>query len=248
MSFSAVLEIDGVQRKVLNANYAIRQSMDIYQRLNAFPHGGYISLRLEVNGKDENELWEWAVSPTMMKNGRVRFYRRDGMSRFADLEFWDAYCIELSENFSAYGANPMSLQLILSAGVQRFRGVVFEKHWKVTDLSLVGSSGMTYLDDDNKEEEVNEVVQEEDTKQEIIEMYYTDLIGNRIEELSEKKVKLVIKTKNMRGESIDIDFNNEFFDFKYKAEILKNDTLEDFIINSDTEELELEVFEEDTED
>ncbi|MCG8697690.1 MAG: hypothetical protein MI922_06515 [Bacteroidales bacterium] len=244
MSFNAVLEIDGVQRRVLNANYVIRQSMDVYQRPNAFPHGGYISLRMEVTGSEEDELWEWAISPTMMKNGRVRFFRRDGMSRFADLEFWDAYCIELTESYSAYGANSMCIQIILSAGVQRFRGIVFEKHWKVTDLSLVGTSGMTYLGNDMEEEEVNEVVQEEDTEPELLECYFTDKDGNRVETLYESTLILVIKSKNYAGKTVNINLDNPFFDFKYNGTELENDILENYTINKDMEKVELEVIEE----
>ena len=232
MSFVATLYLDDTQRRILNANYVIRQGMDLYQRPNAFPHGGYISIKLETSG-DDDTLWEWAISPTMMRNGKIRFYRRDGQSRMADLEFWDAYCINLSESYSAYGKAAMTLQLILSPGVVRFRHAVFEKHWKVTDLSLVGTTGSAYSQDEEEE-----VIEEENPK--ILECYYENSKGDKIEKVRKNKtIYLVVKSQDMTGKKVNIDLSNNNIDFEYNGSILENDLLENIEVTGSPMRIEL---------
>ncbi|MCG8698487.1 MAG: hypothetical protein MI922_10570 [Bacteroidales bacterium] len=237
MPFKATLYLDDTQRSILNANYVIRQGMDLYQRPNAFPHGGYISIRLEITG-DEDTLWEWAVSPTMMRNGKIRFFRRNGQSRMADLEFWDAYCIDLSESFSAYSSKAMTLQLILSPGIVRFRHAVFEKHWKVTDLSLVGTTGTAYT----QEEEVNEVVQEEEPPLEpkLHGIHFESMDGkiwSKWVELGE--FILYIKSENATGKTISMSLDFPDRILEYNGDELVDNKLENLEITSDEMKLTL---------
>ena len=237
MPFKATLYLDDTQRSILNANYVIRQGMDLYQRPNAFPHGGYISIRLEITG-DEDTLWEWAVSPTMMRNGKIRFFRRDGQSRMADLEFWDAYCIDLSESFSAYSSKAMTLQLILSPGIVRFRHAVFEKHWKVTDLSLVGTTGTAYA----QEEEVKEVVQEEETTV-LEECYYENGDGKKLKKLKPGIINIVIKSSGVSGKTVSIEIDDELegYDIYHFGEKVSGGVLSEILINGDIHKEEIEL-------
>ncbi len=234
MSFLAKLFLDNTERQILNADILVRQTTDWLGRPDSMPQGGMINIKIEST--HETLFWEWMVSPTMMKNGYIRFYKHDGMSKLMDLEFWDCFCVDYYEFFDDNSRDPLELNLTFSPGVIRIKNTVFQKNWRITDLSNVAASSYSYMDsqaENNEEEEVKEIE----------EMYFVDLNGNRIKDLAEKKVKLVVKTKNMIGERIDLNFNNKTFNFKYQNEVLENDLLENYLINSETEEITLEVYE-----
>ncbi len=234
MSFLAKLFLDNTERKILNADILVRQATDWLGRPESMPEGGLMNIKIESTY--ETMFWEWMVSPTMLKEGYIRFYKRDGMSKLTDLEFWDCYLVDYYELYSDNSNEPLELYLTLSAGIIRFKNTVFEKNWKITDITPFDGQSIN----------INEMLsqREEEVEKDIVEMYYTDLKGNRITELSEKKVKLIVKTQNMVGETMDFDFDDDEFNYKYKGEILENDLLEGYLINSDTEEIELEVVEE----
>ena len=75
------------------------------------------------------------------------------------------------------------------------------------------------------------------TKPDIIEAYFTDLQGNKIDlGEDEQEVYLVIEGENLSGLTLDFNLNNKDLDFKYKDNILENDTLKDYTFTNDTQE------------
>jgi predicted TIM-barrel fold metal-dependent hydrolase len=70
-----------------------------------------------------------------MRNGVIRFYKEDGISRLYDFEFYDAHCINYRETFNSSNSLPMITALTISAGIIRVRDMLMEKKWKVSDLS-----------------------------------------------------------------------------------------------------------------
>ena len=75
------------------------------------------------------------------------------------------------------------------------------------------------------------------TKPDITEAYFTDLQGNKIElGEDEQDIYLVIEGKNLLGLTMDFNLNNKDLDFKYKDNILENDTLKDYTFTNDTQE------------
>ena len=75
------------------------------------------------------------------------------------------------------------------------------------------------------------------TKPNIIEAYFTDLQGNKIDlGEDEQDVYLVIEGENLSGLTMDFNLDNKDLDFKYKSNILENDTLKDYIFINDTKE------------
>lgn len=76
----------------------------------------------------------------------------------------------------------------------------------------------------------------------IIDCYYTDLEGKRIEETwVGDDIFLVVETENMIGETIDIDLADQYKDFEYNGEILENDTLKNIQITADIQKFKLKV-------
>ena len=75
------------------------------------------------------------------------------------------------------------------------------------------------------------------TKPDITEAYFTDLQGNRIDlGEDEQDVYLVIEGENLSGLTMDFNLDNKDLDFKYKDNILENDTLKDYTFTNDTQE------------
>ena len=75
------------------------------------------------------------------------------------------------------------------------------------------------------------------TKPDITEAYFTDLQDNKINlGENEQDVYLVIEGKNLSGLTMDFNLNNKDLDFKYKGNILENNTLKDYAFINDTKE------------
>jgi len=237
MSFIAKLFLDNTERIVHNAHILFRQGVDIIGRPCTYPKGGIINLK--VDRTHEGLFFEWAVAPTMMKEGYIRFYKPDGMSKFVDLEFWDCYCVGYNEYFSHNTPENMFVDLVLSPGVLRFRDVVFEKHWKVTDLSRKDTAPITYRANDD-----NEHIGTDD-KPQILECKYLDTNDNIIDKLDvidkDTTIFIVLTTKNMTGKKITIDLSSQKHDYIYNGKELENDILSNYTIQNDTEKIELVV-------
>ncbi|MBN1464097.1 MAG: hypothetical protein JW922_10585 [Paludibacteraceae bacterium] len=231
MSFLATLFLDNTERAVLNADILVRQSVDMIQRPNKNPEGGLINIK--IRSTHEDMFFAWMVSPTMMKNGYIRFYKHDGMSRFADLEFWDCYLVNYYEHFSDDSPEAVITELTLSPGILRFKNIVFAKNWKVTDLSKTAQTAVAY----------NNILEDnQNSEKRIIRMYYTDTNQNEIDNfLAGDKIYLNIESENHAGDTIDINLDNKIRDFKYKGKVLENDTIKGYTISKDSERIELEV-------
>jgi len=236
MSFLAKLFLDNTERIVHNAHILFRQGVDIIGRPCTYPKGGLINLK--VDRTHEGLFFEWAVAPTMMKEGYIRFYKPDGMSKFVDLEFWDCYCVGYNEYFSHKTPENMFVDLVLSPGVLRFRDIVFEKHWKITDLNKSSGNVIHY-----------NALQEDENTPRVIRQYYTDKKNVEKNKLIQgDEIYVVLETRNMTGETIDIDLADKEVDFLYNNKRLKNDILKGYTIGSDFEKIPLDIISEEYEE
>lgn len=130
MSFKSVLQIDGEEINVLNCHFSFTQSIDHNGKPAARPIGGLVTVTLESDGS--TDLFEWMISNTKTKSGKIIFYRRDALSKMKELSFEDAYCIEYHESFSARGELPMEIQLTLSARQLKMGAAAFDNPWPAT--------------------------------------------------------------------------------------------------------------------
>ena len=69
MSYLAKLFLDNTERNVLNAQVLVRQLTDWIGRPASRPQGGIIDIK--IKSTHEPLFWEWMVSPTMMKEGKI---------------------------------------------------------------------------------------------------------------------------------------------------------------------------------
>ena len=126
MSFLAKLKL-GSEYNILTVEYDIMQMMDHDHRPSDLPKGGLIQVTIESS--NSNELFEWMVHPTMLKNGRIDFYRRDANSSMKTIEFTDAFCVYLKEVFNAEGKTPMVTKLTISARELKVKNLTISNPW-----------------------------------------------------------------------------------------------------------------------
>lgn len=84
--------------------------------------------------------------------------------------------------------------------------------------------------------------EEEEPVQKITQSYFTNLDGERIEEITtEEEVYFVLESENMEGEEAIIDLPGHIGDFKYGDEIITDDKLLKISISNAVEKIKLEV-------
>ncbi len=228
MSFLAKLFINGRSINILDTN------IRFYQEVNpanfkpaSLPMGGVFNLKVEADGT--TDLLTYALSPGMMCEGYIRFYKRDGLSKMMDYEFFDTHVVRYQRNFNGYYGKVTTDEFVLSPGILRIGDAVYEKSWKISDLDAKDAP----------------VPVPEPKKEPLVKDYYiTDKDGNRIEETRiGEKITLNIKTQDMIGETMTINLSDPTADFIYMGQVLENDTLKDLTIGKNMEKIELEVVE-----
>lgn len=127
MSFLAKLEIDGETMNVLEFQCVLTQDTDKSGKPSADPVGGKI--RVLVESTRSVMLFDWMVSNTQTKNGKLTFYRRDAVSKMRDLQFAEGYCVGYDERFVADNALPMQTEIIISAKKIDMNGSSYNKNW-----------------------------------------------------------------------------------------------------------------------
>jgi hypothetical protein len=127
MSFIAKLMLDEEEMNVLHCGYRFTQDTNTTGRPSAIPRGGSVNLVVESNGN--TDLFDWMISPTLTKSGKVTFYRRDNMIKLKTLEFTDAHCVEYYETFDHQGQNPMQVQITISAHRLQLNDSEYLNNW-----------------------------------------------------------------------------------------------------------------------
>ena len=227
MSFLAKLFIQGRAIHVLDTN------VHFYQRIHpetfqptSVPMGGVFTVTLEADST--TDFLRLMLSPDSMCNGYIRFYKRDGMSKLNDYEFFDTYIVGYQRDFDGVHGLQTTDTLTFSPGILRVGSMVFEKHWKVTDLAVKA--------------DVTAISEKVEKKPKLVDSYLTDTYNNCIEEAKVgDTIFLNIKTKDMIGELMTVKLNNQTVDFKYNGKVLKDDTLKDFQITGNNQKIELDV-------
>lgn len=129
MSFLSQLEINDKKYKILECTFDFDQPLDDSGRPSGRPRGGIILLTLEFT--NETNLLTWMVSPTQQEDGKVTFFRQDGMSKMLSIEFTKAYCAKLSGYFNHTGDQPLKLRIKITAEEMNLNNVPFKNNWPV---------------------------------------------------------------------------------------------------------------------
>lgn len=97
MSFKATLKIENSEFEVLKCVSDIAQSIDTVGRVKAAVKGG--DLRLVLRGTNDETLSSWALKKTTKYGGTITFMKMDGLSKFREIKFEDAYITWFAESF-----------------------------------------------------------------------------------------------------------------------------------------------------
>jgi Hemolysin coregulated protein Hcp (TssD) len=129
MSFLAKLEIDGETMNVLEFHCAIGQETDKGGKPSADPFGG--TIRLIVESTKSTLLFDWMISHSQTKNGKLTFYRRDATSKMREVQFNEGYCIQYEETFLAQSNSPMQVEFVISSKEIIMNGSKFNRNWPI---------------------------------------------------------------------------------------------------------------------
>ncbi|WP_067150924.1 type VI secretion system tube protein TssD [Pseudotamlana agarivorans] len=226
MSFKAILFFQEEERQLLNAELIFYQLADYNGRPKQSPVGEPLQLVFESTRNDEI-FYSYMFHPDRMCKGYIRFFKRDGFQKYFDIEFANAHIIKLREHFSSTGENPMTMQLSLSYGISRIRDLIHEKKWNPNNPFITQNTPII-----------------KDKEPRILSCRYTNLEGHDIEELHEDTLILEVRTENCVGKLVDIDLSDDEYNFKYQGAHLKHDLIENLLITSDLQQVELDIFEE----
>lgn len=131
MSFLAKFNIDKYEMTVLSFSISFGQAIDASGRPSQRPLGGIINLLVESNS--HTDFLEWMISPTMLKDGEIVFYKRDNLSSLKTIKFYHAYCVNYAEEFSATDDSPLQTRLTISAKKIQVKDTTFENEWPTKD-------------------------------------------------------------------------------------------------------------------
>jgi len=212
MSVIGKLIIDGESFNLLSYSNRFYQQRDIAGRPRGRVNGGLMQLKIEAHR--DHIFHHWMMNPDQMRDLEIVFSPVTKISKSRVIQCYDVYCARLAVHFDNYTTNPMTYTLVLSPGIIVDGGVVFEKPWKVTDLSAMGGEVET--------DPIN------DPEPNFVEYYFQDANGEKItqNEISlGEEITLVVVSENAKGMPVTINLDDKERDFEYKGQPLKNDTL-----------------------
>ncbi|WP_025742866.1 type VI secretion system tube protein TssD [Aquimarina pacifica] len=131
MSAKAMLYLFDQEFSILYFNSGLHIPADFRGQPWGTPDGGIISLVIPTPKKPQEFLESMLSDRTI--NGSVRFYKWDGIHVDADLQFANAYIIERETSFYSEGTDNYTMRVVISPGIQKYRGTTFEKSWNPND-------------------------------------------------------------------------------------------------------------------
>jgi len=120
----------------------------------------------------------------------------------------------------------MSTYIEISPAIMQDGGTnIFEKYWKVSDLSNTA---------------VPTVINEDEEEPNFISHHFENMQGVIIEqEEIDDKINLIIESINGNGRSITINLDDELLDYEYNGKRLENDILKNITVTGDFTTVEL---------
>ncbi|UGU14199.1 hypothetical protein LS482_10790 [Sinomicrobium kalidii] len=114
---------------VLEYDIRVEKGTDHNGKPSTNARGGEIRLVLETDMKDS--FSDWIVNSSHTKDGKLTFFKRDGMSRMRSTSFKKGYCIRFHEKFRAVGDEPMTTEIVISAKEINIGNTPLKKKWPV---------------------------------------------------------------------------------------------------------------------
>jgi len=227
MSLQAKLHINDFIIALLWYRFAVSQAANRDGSPSSKPVVQPIEFAIETRKNDP--LIEKMLSGKRGDYLKIIFAPTTMDSKSMIVEFYDYYVLECRENFNGVNTQPMTTYYKISFATVVINGVVMDmKSWKVIDPMANANVAPTVI---NQEEE-----------KEILESYFEDMQGNRIDDPKiGTDANLVIRTENAIGKTIDVDISDKKKDFVYKGQVLENDILKNLVIKSNIQKEKLTI-------
>ena len=224
----AYLIIDDL--KLVIKDYSMRISKDVDFN-NKYPSkkGQHRGFQLTVEAPQNNFLWEEAIkSYSMTPLMQIRFEPAIiGSEKTRIINMYDCHIVYHSVHYNHKSNEPLTESILIRCGGvddSWYPGTVYSEHWRVTYP--------------NKEE----TTVDNNDEPKLINKFITDLNNVTIDDYNTgDKILLNIETINTIGKTITFNLNDKTHDFKYNGVVLENDILKNYLINSNMEQVELEV-------
>ena len=136
MAVQAKLSINGDSKEynILECTYDFRQVIDDTGKPVSRPQGGTITFVTPSTGDDDLFFYKWMFNKTEVQSGVFLFtvFSNDNKPFYKTLEFENAYCIELKDNFKNDDSKLMYSTVTISAQVIRIGKrdrVIFTNEW-----------------------------------------------------------------------------------------------------------------------
>ncbi len=128
-----------------------------------------------------------------MISGYVRFYQCDGLHKHKDWEFANAYMLRFHESFNYKDNKPMTCNIIISPGILRVNGFIYENEWNPSNPfeKKLLQPALSVIDEEESEKEE----EKEPEKDNIIHIYHTGHIS-KVDFENHKTVTYIYHDKN----------------------------------------------------
>lgn len=241
MNTVAKLFIDRQERELIYTNIDYHRDAWANGKPCTETMGGMVAVGFIPRG-DEDEILRWMFADRMdddsveyprclyvLKKAEIVFYEGDYDGRILfKYKLEDCTCVYYQESFSNLWG--METTLILSAAIQ---------YYKNNDTFLIKGWRENWKPPQPYQTPVEEF---EDTTPKVIDFFITNKDGIRKENFKIGEfIHLKIESKNKIGDVIDIRLNRKDKNFEYKGNLLPNDTLKDYTIQSDSDTIKLKV-------
>ncbi len=208
MSFLAKLFLNGREMNVLDTNvHFYRQLQPRTFQPTSLPMGGIFNITLEADAN--TDLLRLMLSEMGQCNGHIRFYKHDALSKLYDYEFFDTHVVGYHHIFDGVCGPGAQVNVTFSPGILRIGDMVFEKHWKTTDLAA--------------KDKLAAIPHKEEKKPKLHTGYFENENGEK--EFKPKKndtINYIAKTRDMAGKSIDLDLSDTPILFEHHGETIAN--------------------------
>ncbi|WP_271783476.1 type VI secretion system tube protein TssD [Aquimarina algiphila] len=156
----AKLKVFGQEREVVNAEVMYHRMVNHKTgRAGVEPLGGLINLSV-LSGQEDDILLRWITHAEkdelcMLTEGELSFHKGalENPSIF-QYKFNDAALVEYKEVFTSQGENPMTISLVISPAIQKYKWQTHIKHWQ--ESWVPPSEQQPYQSLQNQEEETKD--------------------------------------------------------------------------------------------
>jgi len=159
-------------------------------------------------------LADWSFAPNQTKQLELHIYPVILGGKTRKLYFYDCHLVNWINDFFSTGNEPMNETLkITAAGVKDSNSMEeYSANWRVTF----------------PQQEVEPAIRKEEELPEILESFYEDYKGNKINDKNINAGNIIyfnIKTSNANGKELSVNLSNNKLDFEYNDKVLKDDIL-----------------------